>query len=299
MIELENVLLREYGAELCLLPSTPKNVRPGVTIFCVLLAFYELSRLEAELTRLKRQGSRVVVYVFDCWDAPDFLYSRRRKFRDRLRPSLRIERAVDQICIPFRRVIEQLKPEHQPLARHIPLGVDPTLVNGLNRDRPISVLAYGRQPPEITRSLAEKLNDPSNPSIFHHTDHLTIAEINDATLHRRHFWKLAQSSMVALAYDAKLTSPHRVPISIVGQRFYESLAAGCIVAGKRPATDEADELLDWPDAIVELPDKPADAIEALQSLCGNATRAAEIRERNVEEVRARHDWRHRIPLMFD
>jgi hypothetical protein len=142
------------------------------------------------------------------------------------------------------------------------------------------------------------MNDPASPFIFHHTDHMSVDRIHDKLLHRRHFWKLAQSSQIALAYDAKLTSPHRVPISIVGQRYFESLAAGCVIAGKRPVTEEADELLTWPQSTIDLPDDPGEAIGALRDLVADPRLQAAIRERNVEEVRARHDWRHRIPRML-
>ena len=114
-----------------------------------------------------------------------------------------------------------------------------------------------------------------------------------------HFWKMAQSSLIALAYDPKITSPQRVPMSIVGQRWFESLAAGCVVAGARPATDEADELLDWPEATIELAEAPEEALAQLYALCAEPRKLATIRERNVEHVRARHDWRHRLPAMLD
>lgn len=297
--ELEDILVNEYDAELCCLPDVPGNIGSDVTVFCCLIAFYQIYSIESILARFKNGGNRVVIYCFDCWDVPTVLYSRRRELRDLLRPSLRIEQLVDRLCLPFRSVCAALKPQHRALARHVPLGVDATLVNGFNRDRPISVLAYGRQPPDLIRAIAIAMNDPGSPLIFHHTDHSAVGGINDRLLHRMHFWKLAQSSRIAITYDAKLTSPHRVPISIVGQRFYESLAAGCALAGRRPATDEADELLDWPDSVIELPDEPAEAVAALIDLSSDTKRLSAIRERNVEETRARHDWRQRIARMLD
>jgi hypothetical protein len=289
VVELENVLVKDYSAELCMLPKIPKV--SGATIFCALLWFDEIKRIEADLARLKQAGNRIVLYFFDCWDAPSVLSAKRRQLRDRLQPSLRLENVVDRLCFPFKVLDNQL-------VKHVPLAVDTTLANGLNKDRPISVLAYGRQPPELTKALAETFNDPAGPFIFHHTDHMTISTVDDFRLHRMHFWKMAQSSQIAITYDPSITSPHRVPISIVGQRFYESLAAGCVLVGKRPTTDEADELLNWQDSTIDLPDDPTQAVEELRDLLADPGRLEAIRERNVENVRARHDWRNRIPGML-
>jgi Glycosyl transferases group 1 len=295
LVELENVILKDFAGELYCLPSVP-DVR-GTTVLCTLMNFHQLKSVEPALARIKQAGNRVILYVFDCWDVCS-LYGKRRLLHDLAKPWLRIDRIVDRLCLPFGEALDVLKPEHRAISRHVPLAVDTSLVNGLNKLRPISVLGYGRQPPELSRALAESMNDPSSPFIYHHTDHLSIEQINDQRLHRMHFWKLAQSSQIALTYDAKVTSPWRTPFSVVGQRFYESLAAGCVLAGKRPTTKEADELLDWPEAIIDLPDGASDAVDALRDLHSDPRRIARIRERNVEEVQARHDWRHRIPMMF-
>jgi hypothetical protein len=211
---------------------------------------------------------------------------------------MKLENTIDRMCIPFRDVLDMLEPEHQALTRHVPLAVDNSLVDGYNRLRPISILAYGKQPSAITRGLATAINTPKSQEIFHHTDHLTIAQINDHWIHRLHFWKMAQSSRLALTYDAKVTSPRRVPVSIIGQRFYESLAAGCVLVGKKPITNEMDDLLNWPNCLIELPNSLPDAIELIRDLSADDNKLNLIRERNLAEVQTRHDWRHRIPLML-
>src|SRR5690348_16073655 len=123
MVELENILVGEYGAELYCLPDVPRNFS-GATVFCVLLAFYELKLVESELARLRMAGNRIVLYIFDCWDGPSILSAGRRHVRDVLRPSLRLDQTVDRLCLPFRTVVDMLKPEHRALTRHVPLGVD-------------------------------------------------------------------------------------------------------------------------------------------------------------------------------
>ena len=297
MVELEDVLIKDFGAELRS-RRNPGVIQGQCTIICVILAFYQLGPLEKQLAQYKQAGHEVIVYAFDSWDIADLLYSRRRNVRDAIFPSNKIENVVDRICVAFRPVVDLVSASHRTLLRHIPLAADTSLANGLNANRPISVLAYGRQLPEITSMIAEVMNDPAGDMIFHHTDHLQVDHIINRRIHRLHFWKMAQSAQIALAYDPKITSPHRATISIIGQRWYESLAAGCVVVGKRPDTEEAEELLDWQDSTIELPADPADALEAICGLLRDPRRISEIRERNVAQVRARHDWRHRIPLML-
>jgi hypothetical protein len=295
LTELENVLVGDFDGELSCFPEVP-NIS-GKTVFCATVNFVDLAPLEPALAELKQRGNRVIVYVFDCWSVAP-LYSKRRKVRDQLKPRLRLDHIVDRLCLPFREAIGMLSPGHQALACHVPMAADTSLVNGLNELRPISVIGYGRQIPELSRALAERMNTPASRFFYHHTDHASLRRIEDQRLHRMHFWRMVQASQIALTYDPSWTNPWGVPLSIVSQRFYECLAAGCVLAGKRPRTAEADELLDWPDAIIDLPDDPALAVDALLDLHSDAARLKHMRERNVEEARSRHDWRHRVPLML-
>lgn len=102
---------------------------------------------------------------------------------------------------------------------------------------------------------------------------------------------------MSIAYDQSFTQAQAY-YSIVGQRWFECLAAGCIIIGRRPKTAEADEILNWDNSTLEIPEKTSEAIEFIQYLLSRRDLISDIRSRNVELVRQQHDWRHRIEKML-
>ena len=294
VVELENVICREFGGELL----TPHDLRSrnysNSIVFFVCLNFSAIWQARHDLARLRQAGATLCCYVFDAWNVRDFFYGRRRRLQQHFHPSYRLNNLVDRLCLPFSPALADFDDDDQAILRHVPLGVDTSLSDGFNDFRPISVLAYGRQPRGLSAMLGQHFNAPNMRTIFHHTDHASISEVHSFEIHRLHFWKLAQSSAVAIAYDPRLTHPERFPMSIVGQRWFECLSAGCAVVGARPTTPEADVLLDWEDSTIELPGNFQEIPKFLDDLLGDTKRLSDIRERNAYEVRKRHDWRFRI-----
>jgi hypothetical protein len=114
------------------------------------------------------------------------------------------------------------------------------------------------------------------------------------------FWSILERSMFAFAFtafDEARKQSSRFPFSFVGQRWFESMAAGCVVVGQRPAGEETDQLLDWPDSTLELDPDPDAAIGQLLDWLGDPERLASIGLRNAAETRKKHDWTARLDLM--
>ena len=80
---------------------------------------------------------------------------------------------------------------------------------------------------------------------------------------------------------------------MVTSRWLESLLSGCIVAGHRPESRMAEDMLCWPGATLELSSQPLQAIEQLEHIF-NTDAHHEQRRRNIHEMLLRHDWRKRI-----
>ena len=293
-VELEEVLVRNFDGQLVALPDVPRNGLARTVVFVAAINFGELQEAWHNLRKLRDSGARIVAYVFDSWNVREFFYNPRRRLRLYLQPTLALREVCDLLLVPFATSAEAFETGDRAIVRHVPLAVDSTLVNGLSAERSITLNAYGRQPEALIDYLSQSLNRPDSMTAMHHTNHFLISGITDMYAHRRQFWKIAQMSAIALAYDPRLTHPARFPVSIVGQRWFECLAAGCVVMGRRPQTPEADQLLDWPDATIELPEEFPDVVEAILALAGDTARLAMIRERNVAQIRARHDWLHRL-----
>lgn len=81
-------------------------------------------------------------------------------------------------------------------------------------------------------------------------------------------------------------------------RWVHGWAAGCTVLGKTPSGMGTEALLDWPEATIDLPDAPNEAIEKVEHILNDAQGLERRRYRNVYEAIARHDTRRRLRTMF-
>jgi hypothetical protein len=72
-----------------------------------------------------------------------------------------------------------------------------------------------------------------------------------------------------------------------------------VLLGDAPATDEFRAQFDWPDAVIHMPfDCPG--IEAvLAELVADPQRLALISRNNARNAALRHDWLHRLEVIFN
>jgi hypothetical protein len=82
-------------------------------------------------------------------------------------------------------------------------------------------------------------------------------------------------------------------------RVTESLGAGCLILGKRPPGQMATDLFCWPNALIELPDNPSEAVKFIRTMLADVAFIRETRAQNVVEMCRRHDWRHRIRHIYE
>ena len=80
-------------------------------------------------------------------------------------------------------------------------------------------------------------------------------------------------------------------------RYFEALAAGAVVLGSAPETDDFRQCFDWPDAVVEIGDVPVD--ELIRALDADEDRLARLRATSIEQSLRRHDWAHRWQDVLD
>jgi hypothetical protein len=82
-------------------------------------------------------------------------------------------------------------------------------------------------------------------------------------------------------------------------QWLESLLSGCIVVGQRPDSTMARDMLDWPDATIELPQDPQSAADTVETLLNQRERLQQQRAQNISQMLRKHDWRYRIQQMCD
>lgn len=240
---------------------------------------------------------RVFAYVFDSWLSP--LELARPNWRRRLSRYDRTLAQLDHLFISSMLAAEETARHYATPVSYVPLAVDTKKFGSAQPARAISVNAYGRQHPEHVRALADAYNKVSSARSLYFTSHMAIASVHDLPRHRAFFWKMLSMSSIALAYDPMRVNPdaRQWRYSFVGQRWFESLAAGCVVVGFRPSCPAADELLNWQDATLECPEDTSEFMRFIDELLDDPERLDTIRVSNVRHMLAEHDWSHRIELM--
>ncbi|WP_196073277.1 glycosyltransferase [Nakamurella alba] len=276
-------------------PRPPSS--PGLWFFSA-ISYPELADMVAACAKYIPDGAQVIGYIFD-----GFTSQRLKKLPARARPLtpyVRRLRRFDTIHHPIRALVDEQAKLLGTQIAYTPVGVDAVRYGrpGGMRDRWVTVNGYGRQSMPVSRLLSDRMNSSAS-EFYQHTNHIRMGTVVDADRHRAHFWQLLRMSRIALAYAPEVVDPRgRFPCSFVGQRWFESLAAGCLVAGVRPSAPEAAELLDWTDATIELSDDPEQAYAELTALAADVDRLEAISHTNYHQTLRRHDWRHRLPLIF-
>lgn len=160
--------------------------------------------------------------------------------------------------------------------------------------RDIDLIAYGRTPPSYHAALSNRFHGEASPYLYLHSP---LGNLSGPSVHleRGMLFKLLHRSHVSLAFNLMVEPQGSRPRSMmVTSRWLESLLAGCIVAGHRPVSRMADDMLNWPGATIELPAEPQAATAAIEAILANRAAYAAQRRLNIEQVLMQHDWRYRI-----
>jgi len=206
----------------------------------------------------------------------------------------------DHLFVPIQESVEPVAAAHNVPVHLLPFGADVLHCGCVSNKRPIDIMAYGRQPTDFTDAFAKYYNSLGNGRIFLHST-TKRHYVPDWKQDRAVFWKLLRRSQVALAFDTLIQGAHSrtIPFSILTPRWFECLAAGCVVVGKRPRVPLASELLNWSDAIIDLPETPKGAIKFVDDLLCDQRHLNQIRKKNINKMASSHDWRFRIEMLFN
>ncbi len=169
-----------------------------------------------------------------------------------------------------------------------------TWVPQVAHQRDIDVMGFGRTPPSYQACFTQRFHQSSSPYLYLHSP---LGNLSGASVHleRGMLFKLLQRTRISLAFHLYVEPQGGRPRAMmVTSRWLESLLSGCIVAGRRPVSRMADEMLCWPGATLELSEHPHTAAEELEALLLRNDSLAAQRRTNMAEMLTRHDWRYRI-----
>jgi Glycosyl transferases group 1 len=265
-------------------PAWEPLEHPGGDVLIVVAhAPQDLSMIEA-IPDCRRKFQRIVAWVTDSYFQAGFG---------------RATALYDVITVTAHEDAALPRARHGVAVHTVTQGVDglawaPPLLSWDGAARSIDLIGFGRMPPSYHAHFQSRFHPAQSPHLYLHSP---LGNVTGPSVHleRGMLFKLLHRTRVSLAFHLYVEPQGERPRSMmVTSRWLESLLAGCVVAGKRPQSRMADEMLGWPGATVELADDPRTAGEQLEALMRQGDALSEQGRRNTREVLQRHDWRRRI-----
>ena len=173
-------------------------------------------------------------------------------------------------------------------------GFDCLNWSSTSEDRSIDLLGFGRQPQSVHCHFQRAFHRHDTSFLYLHSP--IGATYGPAVWTERPMMlKLMQKAKLSLAFHLLVEPQGGRPVSMfLTSRWLESLAAGCVVVGRRPEGEMTDAMLNWADATIELPDDMSACTGLLKELAADSALLRRMRHRNVFEMCRQHDWRYRI-----
>jgi hypothetical protein len=256
---------------------------------------YELYSL-ATIPNWRQRCRKAACYITEVWSdmLPGYL--------------LELLSAFDHVFLGSRHSVQDVARITGRPCTYLPLAVDVPRFTpaSLDQPRPIDVCNIGRRSPVTHQALLEEAERQRN---FYYYDTVAASgtdlkhrtfRVDSPHEHRRMLATLLKHSSYYIAHRSYVNKPEftegREEISA---RFYEGAAAGTVMIGEAPRVEEFKRQFDWPDAVIHVPFDSPDIGRILADLDGDPERLRAIRRNNAREAALRHDWLHRIQVVFD
>lgn len=209
---------------------------------------------------------------------------------------LRQLRGFDRIIVSNRQVAGAVEELSGVPCSYLPMAVDaeryaPRLPNLPARQ--VDVASWGRRLQGTHAPLVQALADGR---IYYHYDTVDGADVTDYVEHRLAQASLLQRSRYSVVYRIN-DEPGRIKRTggeeSLTNRYFEALAAGTIMLGSAPDSEEWNEAFPWPDAIVPLRAPAPDVLDVIEELDRDPARIDRARRAAISTFLHRHDWAHR------
>lgn len=123
--------------------------------------------------------------------------------------------------------------------------------------------------------------------------------VANAREHRLLLASLLRRSRYYIANRSRINEPeHTGRHEEISGRLYEGAAAGAVMLGEPPNTEEFRTQFGWPDAVIRVPFDCPDFATVLADLDRDPVRLARIRRDSARNAALQHDWLHRLEAIF-
>ena len=256
---------------------------------------YELYSL-ATIPNWRQRCRKAACFITEVWSnlLPEYL--------------LELLSDFDHVFLGSRHSVEDVARIIGRPCTYLPLAVDVPRFTpaSLDQPRPINITNIGRRSPVTHQALLEEAGREQS---FYYYDTVATSgadqkqrtfRVSSPSEHRLMLATILKHSCYYIAHrsrvnDAEFTAGR----DEISARFYEGAAAGTVMIGEAPHTDEFKRQFDWPDAVIHVPFDSPDICRILAKLNGDPERLRAVRRNNAREAALRHDWLHRIQVVFD
>jgi Glycosyl transferases group 1 len=256
---------------------------------------YELYSL-AMIPNWRQRSRKAACYITEVWSdmLPEYL--------------VELLAAFDHVFVGSHHSVQDVARITGRPCTYLPLAVDVLRFApaSLDQPRPIEICNIGRRSPVTHQALLEEAARRQN---FYYYDTVAASgsDLKNRTFrvespyeHRLLLATILKHSRYFIANRSYVNRPEfthgREEISA---RFYEGAAAGTVMVGEAPQSEEFERQFDWPDAVINLPFDSSEICRVLADLNNDPTRLRAIRGKNALEAARRHDWLHRIQVVFN
>jgi glycosyl transferase family 1 len=214
----------------------------------------------------------------------------------------------DHVFVGLRHPVDEIARIVGRPCSYLPMAVDVLRFSPLPETPPraIDICSIGRRSTVTHAALVRLARDRR---IFYHYD--TVAapgydpkqrtfHVDVPSEHRLLLASLLQRSRYFIANRSLVNAPElTMGEEEIAPRFYEGAAAGTVMLGEPPRTEEFKRQFDWPDAVLPLAFDSPDVGDVMAELDRDPQRLARIRRDNTRNAALRHDWVHRLRAVFE
>ncbi|HEY4014198.1 MAG TPA: glycosyltransferase [Polyangiaceae bacterium] len=237
-------------------------------------------------------------YICEAWEGqlPQYL--------------MELLRSFDHVFVGVRSTVPAVAKMCGRPCSYLPMGVDALrfLPKFDERGRAIDVCGIGRRSPVTHQALLDWALE--NDRFYYYdtiqsgfvrgfTKHLTF-RVSNAREHRILLSNLLKRSRYFIANRAWADKPdHTQGKEEIAARFYEGAAAGALMIGEPPDSDDFRSQFSWTDAVLPIRFHAPDVARVIRELDGDVARTARIRRESVANALLRHDWVHRLRTILE
>ena len=161
----------------------------------------------------------------------------------------------------------------------------------LRPERWIDVLSIGRRSEVTHRKLIRMAEDNRIMYVY---DSTNGAEARSLAEHRLLCANLCKRSRYFIVNPGKIDQPEAIGGEvIIGSRYFEGAASGCILIGEIPEDDGFRKFFPWPDAVVQLPYNSENIDKVMEEMDLQPNWQNKIRKNNLVGSLLSHDWVYR------